>query len=236
MSAPRRDTMARFAAVVLLITLVLPLAAQQTPPSKSITKFDRGIGVSMLASVKQDLKENYYDKTFRGMDVDATFADAEQRLKAAGSVNETVAIIADVLMRLNDSHTTFLPPDRRSRVIYGWQAMMIGDEPYVSSVLAGSDAEKKGLAPGDRILAWNRFQPTRENLWQIYYLYNFVRPQQLQRIVVRKPDGTEKAIDVESKLEERRQMNVEDLFVEILQSGIYVADDFTTTGDTFVWR
>jgi C-terminal processing protease CtpA/Prc len=230
--------MGRFAPIGLAVTLVLQLAAQQqagAPPP--LSKSDRGIGLSMLASVKADLKENYYDKTFRGMDVEATFADAEQRLKAATSINQTIGIIAEVLMRLNDSHTTFLPPDRRARVIYGWQATMVGDEPYVSSVVSGSDAEKKGLAAGDRILAWNRFQPTRDNLWQIYYLYNFVRPQQLQRIIVRKPDGAEKAIDVESKLDERpRQMYLEDMLTEILNSGIFETDRWTTTGDVFVWR
>ena len=62
----------------------------------------------------------------------------------------------------------------------------------------GSDAERKGLAVGDRVLAWNRFEPTRSNLWQIYYVYRHIRPQQLQRVIVRKPDGTEKVLDIES--------------------------------------
>ena len=190
----------------------------------------------MLATVKTDLKDNYYDRTFHGIDVDAAFAEAEQRIKAANSVNETVAIIADVLLRLNDSHTTFLPPDRKMRVSYGWEATMIGDEAFVTSVAAGSDAEKKGLAPGDRILFWNRFQPTRQNLWQIYYYYNFVRPQAVQRIIVRKPDGAERPIDVESKLEQRPQMYLEDLLGEIFSAGVIVSDRMTTVGDIFVWR
>lgn len=230
----------RFASIlpVLFFLTALPLSAQQ-PPARPISKYDRSLGLAMLSQVKADLKDNYYDKTFRGMDVDAAFAEAEQRLKAAGSVNETIATIAELLMRLKDSHTTFLPPDRRAHVVYGWQAAMIGDEPYVTAVLRGSDAEKKGLAPGDRIVAWNRFQVTRENLWQIYYLYNFVRPQSLQRIVVRKPDGAEKAIDVESKLLERpRQVSLDDLLEEILSSmaAMPAIDEWTTVGDTFVWR
>lgn len=116
---------------------------------------------------------------------------------------------------------------------------MIGDEPYVTAVLHGSDAETKGLAPGDRILAWNRFRVTRENLWQIYYLYNFVRPQIQQRITVRKPDGTEKAVDVESKLLERpHQMSLEELFEEILTAtaAMPAIDEWKTIGETFVWR
>jgi len=223
----------------LLVVAAVSTAAAQQPaaPARAISKFDRGMGLTMLAQVRADLKDNYYDKTFRGMNVDAVFGEAEQRLKNAGSINEVVALIADVLMRLNDSHTTFLPPDRRARVVYGWQASMIGDEPYVTAVLADSDAQKKGLAPGDRILAWNRFEVTRRNLWQIYYLYNFVRPQVLQRIIVRKPDGAEKAIDVESTLQERPQhMDLADLLMAVLDAGMPVLDRWTTVGDTFVWR
>jgi C-terminal processing protease CtpA/Prc len=228
---------ARVIAVVLLGLSAVSLAAQQAAPPPKISSFDRGFGLAMLAEVKRDLKDNYYDKTFHGMNVDASFAEAEQRLKAANSVNETVATIAELLMRLNDSHTTFLPPDRRARVLYGWQAGMIGDEPYVTSVVEGSDAQKKGLAPGDRILAWNRFEVTRQNLWQIYYLYNFVRRQSLQRILVRKPDGSEKPIDVESKLEENPPgMTIEDLFTQILSSGAVRLDRWTTVGDVFVWQ
>lgn len=233
--------MRKFARVlpVLVSLAIVRLAAQAPPPARTISKYDRGLGLTMLTQVKYDLKDNYYDKTFHGIDLDAAFADAEQRLRAANTVNQTVAIIAELMMRLNDSHTTFLPPDRRARVVYGWQASMIGSDPYVTDVLRGSDAEKKGLAPGDRILAWNQYEVTRENLWQLYYLYNFVRPQVMQRVIVRKPDGAEKAIDVESKLQELPpQMNLEDLLNEILTASEAMPpiDRWTTVGDTFVWR
>ena len=203
---------------------------------QGISSFDRGGSLTMLTHVKRDVKDNYYDKTFHGVNIDAVFDDAEQRIKAAESVNEAVGIIADALLLLNDSHTTFVPPDRKSRVTYGWRATMLGDVPYVTTVLPGSDAEKKGLAPGDRILYWNRYVPTRQNLWQIYYRYNFVRPQSMQRIVVRKPDGEERAIDVESKLERREMLDVDDLVREILKAAIVTEDREASAGGTFVWR
>jgi carboxyl-terminal processing protease len=228
---------ARALPVLVFLWLAPAAAQQQAPPAKSITNIDSGFSVQMLRTVKADLKDNYYDKTFRGMDVDAVFAEAEQRLKAAATVNESVGIIAEVLMRLNDSHTTFLPPDRRARVAYGWHARIVGDDPYVFSVEAGSDAEKKGLAPGDRVLAWNRFQPTRQNLWQIRYLYDFIRPQSMQRILVRKPNGVEAAVDVESKVEQRPVgQTLEDLFREIMNTEGAPSDYWVTVGDTFVWR
>ena len=81
----------------------------------------------------------------------------------------------------------------------------------MSWVKKGSDAERKGLAVGDRVLAWNKFEPTRANLWQINYVYRHIRPQQLQRVIVRKPDGAEKVLDIASEVRERPAGNLEDL-------------------------
>jgi C-terminal processing protease CtpA/Prc len=217
---------------LLLVSVLL----QGQAPAPSISKYDRGASITMLKQVKADLKEHYYDTTFRGMDLDKTFAEAEENLRSAGSVNQAIAGIVDVLMRLNDSHTMFYPPDRKSRPVYGWEAAMIGDVPYVIDVTKGSDAEKKGLAPGDRLVFWNRYEPGRQNLWQLRYLYNFVRPQAMQRLVVRKPDGAEKVVDVESKIEQQRAFDLEELLEQVFASLAKTDDRETTVGDTYVWR
>ena len=180
-----------------------------------ISSFDRGNSASMLKQIKEDLTKNYYDPTFHGIDVDKLFAEAAERLKTAQSAGEASAILADTLLRLDDSHTKFYPPERLTRVDYGWTAMMVGTQPFVKWVKKGSDAERKGLAIGDRILAWNRFGPTRANLWQIQYVYRHVRPQELQRVIVEKPDGTQKTIDIESKLENRPGGDISQLYREI---------------------
>jgi C-terminal processing protease CtpA/Prc len=227
----------------LSVLVILTLAAdrqtpQNAPPTRTLSGMDRGVGMTMLRQVKADLKDHYYDKSLRGLDLDAVFDEGERRMKAATTVSETVAIIADIVMRLNDTHTIFIPPDRKTRAVYGWQPSMVGNVPYVVRVVPGSDAEKKGLAPGDRVVAWNRFEPTRENLHQIYYLYRFVRPQAIQHVVVRKPDGAELAVDVESKLEVRERMDLSDLLEEI-QNGAAMGlaeNHEIAVGDTFVWR
>jgi hypothetical protein len=59
------------------------------------------------------------------------------------------------LLKLDDSHTKFYPPERLTKTDYGWTAIMIGDDPYVGWVRKKSDAEAKGLRRGDRILHWN---------------------------------------------------------------------------------
>jgi C-terminal processing protease CtpA/Prc len=179
-----------------------------------LSSFDRGNCLTMLKLIKEDLTKNYYDPAFHGIDVEKTFTEASDRVKGAKNVGEASAILADTLLRLDDSHTKFYPPERLTRVDYGWAAKMIGDVPFVMAVKKGSDAEKKGLAVGDRILAWNRFEPSRANLWQINYVYRHIRPQQLQRVVVRKPDGAERSLDIESQVQERPAGSLEDLIRE----------------------
>jgi carboxyl-terminal processing protease len=227
-------------AISIRLTLVALLcfgaaAPAQQQPAPGISSHDRGASLTMLRQIKVDLKDNYYDKAFRGMDLDSAFGEAEQKLRTSSSSIETTAILADVLLRLNDSHTKFFPPDRATRVQYGWTAAMIGDEPYVIEVVPGSDAKKKGMAVGDRILFWNRFEPTRSNLWQLYYLYNFVRPQVMQRVIVRKPDGTEKVLDINSEVRPRPNQ-LSDLLDEIESTVAVKVDREQKTGETFVWR
>ena len=221
-------------AVTVALLAGAVLHASQAAP-QSLSKFDRGASLEMLRSIKSDLKDHYYDKTFRGMDVEAVFAETEQKLQTAASAVDAGILLADVLLRLNDSHTVFYPPDRSTRVDYGWTAAMIGDRPYVVSVKRGSDAEKKGMAPGDRILFWNRFEPTRKTLWQLNYLYRYVRTQAMQRVIVAKPDDSEKVLDVNSKVEPRYNQ-LTDLLEEIATDARTRPDRWAKSGDTLVWR
>jgi C-terminal processing protease CtpA/Prc len=215
--------------------LLAGVLLQDPAPPPPLSKFDRDASVTMLRQIKTDLKDNYYDTTFRGMNVDAVFAEAERRLATAASSVEAATILADVLLRLNDSHTVFYPPDRAIKVDYGWSAAMIGDEPFVVSVKPGSDAQKKGMAPGDRILFWNRFEPTRKSLWQIQYLYTYVRPQSMQRIIVRKPDGSDKILDVNSKVAPRHNQmsDLLDEFEAVLRTK---TDRWLKSGDILIWK
>lgn len=223
---------------LLACLITVSLAAQQPGPAApaSFTKYERAATVAMLKQVKADLKEFYYDPSFRGMDVEKTFSDADERLKGATSLNQAIGTIAEVLMRLDDSHTVFLPPDRKLRVLYGWQCAMVGDAPYVVGVARESDAEKQGLQVGDRVLAWNQYAPTRANLGQISYVYHFVRPQPTQHVVVRKTDGSIKTLDFDTRLEQRDRYELPDLFATLFRLYEHMDDQSLAEGDVFVWK
>jgi C-terminal processing protease CtpA/Prc len=195
----------RFAPVVVVLLLLAPAATsrptvnaqQQPPPSKfQIDRFRL-----VLGTIKEDIKKNYYDPNYHGMDLDVAFKEADEKIKQATSLGQIMGIIGQLLINLDDSHTFFLPPGRSYRTNYGWRMQMIGDKCYVVAVEPGSDAEAKGLKEGDQIYSIDgRFMPMRKNLWKIEYLYNHLRPQPAVRLVVVKPDGQRQQIDALAKV------------------------------------
>lgn len=187
-----------FGLALMVCTILAPMRfiAEAQPD----LNFQRERGRIMLKTIKDDLKKNYYDQNFHGMDVEGRFKAADEKMKTADSVGQVFGIIAQVLLELGDSHTFFLPPERASRIDYGWRMQSIGNNCFVNAVKPGSDAEAKGLKIGDQILSVNGYQPARENLSTIEYLFKTLRPQPGLSLVVKKPDGQQLQLEVMAKI------------------------------------
>lgn len=224
-------------ALAVLGALLAPLAARQD----GMSSIDRDLTRRMLKDIRDDLARFYYDTSYRNVNLDAMFEDARQRLDAARNANEAAEILSDTLIRFNDSHTRFYPPARATRVEYGWTMAMVGDAPLVVRVETGSDAEAKGIRPGDRVLAVNRFRPSRANLWQIEHYYSVIRPQSQQRVVVQKPDGAQLALVVNSRVDRRPVQQLTDALEDAVDEAVV---DWRRRGDKhlvvepgiLVWR
>src|SRR5205085_10583892 len=139
---------------------------------QKLDEFERARTLMVLKNIKDEIKKNYYDPNFHGLDLEARFKTAEEKVKTATSLGQMYGIIAQAVLDLNDSHTTFIPPARAARTNYGWRMQMIGDKCFVTAVQPDSDAEAKGLKPGDQVLSVNGFQPTRDNMWKMQYFFN----------------------------------------------------------------
>ena len=90
----------------LVFTSVQPIRAQ------SFGSQDRDRGATMLKIIKEDISKHYYDPTFHGIDLNARFKLAESKMKLTKSNAEVFGVIAQVLLNFNDSHTTFIPPQK----------------------------------------------------------------------------------------------------------------------------
>ena len=174
--------------VSLLVLMLLTICpARQTFGQSIISSRDREVGRTMLLRIKDEIKKNYFDPSFRGINLDEQFKDAEEKIGQATSNGQIFGIIAKAVLSLNDSHTFFIPPQRAARIDYGWQIQMIGDKCYITAVKPGTDAEAKGLKPGDILHVIDGYSPTRENFWLLTYLYNALQPRPAVEVVVQSP-------------------------------------------------
>ena len=185
----------------LLVSMIVLFLCAHTVSPQSLSGQDRDRGLIMLKALRDDIRAYYYDPGLRGIDLDARTKVAENRIKQAKSNAEVFGIIAQVMMEFNDSHTIFLPPQRASRTEYGWQLQTFGDDPYVIAVKPKSDAEAKGLKPGDKVLAIDGVVPGRANLWVYYYLYNVLKPRQIVDLQVQSPGEQPRQLELKAKIQ-----------------------------------
>jgi C-terminal processing protease CtpA/Prc len=189
--------------LLCLLVFIGPSAARgQTPV------IDRGRGKEMLQNIKQALKEVYYDKEFHGINVDARFKEAEKQIDQAKSTFQINAIIAQTLSELDDSHTTFFPPDLVVGVNFGFAMQMIGDKCYIVHVKPESDAEKKGLKVGHELFAIDGYEPTRESLPKISYSYFQLLPPESIKLTVRGLDGQLRDIVVAAAISNKKPRKI----------------------------
>jgi carboxyl-terminal processing protease len=225
------------------VTIALLTFAIVFPAQNKMDSIARQQTLSMLKNVKNAIKKDYYDPNYKGIDIDARFAAAEERLKKAEYLGQAFSIIAQAVVDLNDSHTRFYPPNRTALVDYGWRMKMFGDKAYVTGVRERSDAENKGLAVGDQVVKLNGFSPSRAELWKMIYYYQVLNPQTKMILDIRKPNGEEKRLEVESKITMTKTViNLTDSidFNEAVREGAKTANSgkhyFKDFGHTFVWK
>jgi hypothetical protein len=99
-------------AVYLCVLTMLFLVCLRNSQAQGVSSYDRQRGQMMLDQVKGDIKGNYYDPSFHGVDPDMVFKQGAEKIKAAQSNGQIMGVIAQTVMSLDDSHTFFIPPQR----------------------------------------------------------------------------------------------------------------------------
>lgn len=83
---------------------------------------------------------------------------------------------------------------------------MVGDKCFVMQIRPQSDANTKQIKPGDQILGVNGFQPTRESLWRMNYIFDVLRPQPELRVDLRPPGGQQKEVQVAAAMRQTKKV------------------------------
>jgi len=224
----------------LVLLIVLCLAAGDSSAQKA-GRIEIGQWRDVLKNLKAALKDNYYDPSLRGIDIDARFEAAHDKMKNAMSQSQLTGIAAQVLLDLDDSHTLLIPPYEFSRVDYGWFMKVVGSDCYVVSVKPRSDAEAKGLQAGDRVLSIDGRTMDRTKAWLADYLYNTLQPQPHMKLVVEKPDKRQVELVVQTKLGRSTKFssNYEWFEPEIYLPEVYSHEDdrfYELSKEVLVWK
>jgi carboxyl-terminal processing protease len=231
----------RFKSITLNIVgaALFALLAFSSVHAQKLSSLDRGRAKSMLNNIKGEIKNNYFDPKFKGVDIDAVFDAANEKLETATSLGQAFGIIAQAVLELDDSHTTFYPPSVNIKVEYGWRMQMIGDKCFVVAVKPKSDAEKKGLKVGDQIVKIEGFAPNRKDLWKINYYYNVINPRGGLNLVVKSPgtDATKELGIASKQVRTKPVASIDEYIREFeLSSDRPVENRFVKVGNTFAWH
>jgi C-terminal processing protease CtpA/Prc len=186
--------------ILVFAILVSPLSSQE------ITKLDRGRAQDMLHWIAEDVRKHYYDPKFHGLDWDAKIAEAKKKIDAAKTFSGAMSAIAALLGALDDTHTVFIPPEHAYRHDYGWKYQMIGQRCFVTRVRPKSDAEAKGLKPGDEILSINGITLDRDDISTVQYVFSILRPQPELVVALRDPSGNQRQVKIAAKVRQTKRL------------------------------
>jgi carboxyl-terminal processing protease len=212
-----------------------PLIAQQ-----KMDRIERERLKSILNIVKNEVKDHYYDPSFHGIDLDARFKKADSRLNEVTTTSQGLSVIAQVLMDFNDSHLFFSPPPTNLEVEYGWRMQAFGDKVFVTVVKPKSDAEVKGLRPGDQIISVNGFKPSRKELWKVDYYYGVLSKRDKMMLSVLSP-GVEVPRELEINAQVTRQpQNITFATYFMFEDPYYNEENYKhrvwTLGNVMIWK
>ena len=227
--------------VRLAFAVAVVLCFFHTVPAQKMDGIERERLKSMLSNIKSEIKKNYYDANFHGIDIETRFQQASDRLKEVTTTPQGFAVIAQVLTEFKDSHLYFIPPSTNLEVEYGWRQVMYGDKSFVTLVKPKSDAEAKGLKVGDQILSIEGFRPTRKEMWKVFYFYNIVAKRPTMKLTVLSP-GDDQPHEVEFNSKFRKLPKVIDrntLYGELVDTSGRTEVDFNyfvNAGSVAVWK
>lgn len=178
---------------------------------------------TMLGLIKDDVKKNYFDPNFKGLNLDANYEAAVEKMAKAQSIGQMSGIIAQFLIDFDDSHLFFVPPGKVNKTDYGFDFRMVGDKCFVVHVDKQSDAEKLGLQVGDQLHSLEGYELSRDSLWKLQYVFYRLRPQPGLNVIAIKPDGKAMKYQILARIKQGKR--VTDLTGTDLNSYIREAED-----------
>jgi C-terminal processing protease CtpA/Prc len=231
--------------ILLPILVSTNLRAQQPKPAHPISSIDLQNGHAILRQAYDEVKKNYYDPKYHGIDIDATYHRFDERMNSAQSINETFRVVAAFLAELHDSHTFFQPPMRQNRSTFGYETEMVGDKCFVIRVRPGTDAATK-LHVGDQVLALDHFNVARADYENMHYFLEILSPAPIEILDLQSPNGQQREETVQALLRMgKKQLSLTgddgggdfwQLVREDEDEDLRARERYAEAGDVLIWK
>jgi hypothetical protein len=164
------------------------LSAQQPQQQQTLSSTDLARAHLMLRQAYDEVRKNYYDPKYHGVDLDANFQKYDAMLNSARSVNQTFHVVVAFLTTLHDSHTFFMPPARANPSTVGFHAEMVGEKCFVTRIRPGTDPATK-LHVGDQLMSLNGFNIKRADFNSMLYFFHVLSPAPSEKLALVNPSG-----------------------------------------------
>jgi carboxyl-terminal processing protease len=171
----------------LCLCLALAGAATAAAADPVFTAFDLDRARGMLGLARDEVVKEFHDPARVGPEFLARCRAAHEALASAKSNDAALMIVAQPFLDIGDSHTVFLPPPRRDRVDHHWKFHAVGSDVYVSEVDQDSEAAKRGLRVGDKLLNVEGMAPARTNRFLMQYFLYGLAPRAGMRVIAQAP-------------------------------------------------
>jgi carboxyl-terminal processing protease len=194
----------RLVAIGLLMLLSEAQKTLAQQPAR-LDSFQLARAHQMLRTVRDEIKKNYYDTKFHGVNLDEMYAKADRALDASASNTGAFLVIAEFVATLQDSHTFFVPPDRVSRMNRGFRMEALGDSCFITRIEPKTDAANK-LHLGDRVLTINGYTADRKSYETLQYLTQVLIPTPTLKMELEETQGSERTEIVKASFSQGKNL------------------------------
>ena len=161
-----------------------------------------------IARGEHDLiKKNFYDPSLKGIDWDKELEEAQKKIDASNTPGEMLAAIYWMVRKMDDSHTSFLPPWQTLEPRFGFQCKPFGDTVRVYRVKEKGPADRAGLKVGDTVLGIEGVVADRKHYFETQFYYRFIQPAGVMVLDLER-EGNRQRLEVPADVHTRQAMEV----------------------------